>query len=109
MFIRTIVSTEDRERASRAKTEERSPKRSRRTHSTDANYMLLHALSGTIHSSSDTWLIDSGASHHRTGYQDLLSDLAKRESHKKVILGDDARYAVRGVGATSFHSSPGRH
>ena len=91
-----------RERASRAETEERSPKRSRRTHSTDASYLLLSALSGTIQTSCDTWLIDSGASRHVTGYHELLSDLDKRESHQKVILGDDARYAIRGAGATSF-------
>lgn len=91
-----------RERASRAETEERSPKRSRRTHSTDASYLLLSALSGTIQTSCDTWLIDSGASRHMTRYQELLSDLAKRESHQKVILGDDARYAIRGAGATPF-------
>ena len=70
-----------RERVSRAETEERSSKRSRRTHSTDADYFLLSTLSGTIQTSSNTWLIDSGASRHMTGYQELLSDLAKRESH----------------------------
>ena len=69
-----------RERASRAETEGRSPKRSKKTHSTDADYILLSALSGTIQTSSDTWLIDSGASRHMTGYQKLLSDLSKKES-----------------------------
>ena len=59
-------------------------------------------LSGTIQTCCDTWLIDSGASRHMTGYQELFSDLAKRESHQKVIIGYDARYAVRGAGATSF-------
>ena len=44
-----------------------------------------------------------------TGYQKLLSDLDKRESNQNVILGDDARYVVRGDGATSFQLSPGRH
>ena len=91
-----------KERATRAETEGRSPKRSRKTHSNDAEYLLLHALLGTIHSSSDTWLIDSGASHHMTGYRKLLFDLEKKESSQNVILGDDARYAVRGTGATSF-------
>ena len=43
-----------------------------------------------------------------TGYQELLSDLAKRESHQKVILGDNARYAVRGAGATSFQLKFGK-
>ena len=43
-----------------------------------------------------------------TCYQELLSDLAKRESHQKVILGDDARYAGRGVAATSFRLKFGK-
>ena len=38
----------------------------------------------------------------------MLSNLAKRESHQKVILGDDARYAVRGAGATSFPLKTGK-
>ena len=91
-----------REKASRAETEEPSSKRSKRTHSTDANYLLLSALSGTIQTSSNTWLIDSGASRHMKCYQELLSDLAKRESYQNVVLGDDAIYVVRGAGATSF-------
>ena len=37
-----------RERASRAESKERSSKKSRRTHSTDADYLLLSALSGMI-------------------------------------------------------------
>ena len=34
--------------------------------------------------------------------------MAKRESYQNVILGDDARYAVRGAGATSFHPKSGK-
>ena len=37
-----------------------------------------------------------------TGYGDHLVDVVQREFHEKVVLGDDARYAVKGVGATSF-------
>ena len=44
-----------KERATRAETEGQSPKRSRKTHSTDAEYILRSALSGTIQTSSDTW------------------------------------------------------
>ena len=90
-----------RQRASKAETEEPSLKKSRRAHSTYSDYLLLSALSGTIHTSRDTWLINSGASCHMTRYRELLSDLAKREHWKNVILGDDDRYVVKGVGATS--------
>ena len=43
-----------------------------------------------------------------TGYQELLSDLAKRESYQNVILGDDARYAVRGASAISIDLKLGK-
>ena len=43
-----------------------------------------------------------------TGYQELLSDLAKRESYQNVILGDDARYAVKRPSATSFQLKSGK-
>ena len=43
-----------------------------------------------------------------TSYQELLSDLDKREIHQKVILGDDARYVVRGSCATSFQLKSGK-
>ena len=36
------------------------------------------------------------------GYGDHLSDVVQREFHEKLVLGDDARYAVKGAGATSF-------
>ena len=47
-------------------------------------------------------MIDSGASRHMTGYGDHLADVVQREFQEKVVLGDDARYVVKGVGATSF-------
>ena len=69
-----------RQRASKEETEEPSSKKSRRAHSKDSYYLLLSALSGTIQTSRDIWLIDSGASRHMTGYRELLSDLSKREN-----------------------------
>ena len=69
-----------RQRAPRAEIEEPSSKKSRRAHSIDSDYLLLSALLGTIQTSRDTWLINSGASRHMTGYGELLFDLAKREN-----------------------------
>ena len=43
-----------------------------------------------------------------TGYQKLLSDLEKKESNQNVILGDGARYVVRGTGTTSFQLKSGK-
>ena len=37
-----------------------------------------------------------------TGYGDHLADVVQRESQEKVVLGDDVRYVVKEVGATSF-------
>ena len=61
-----------------------------------------------IQTNLDTWLIDSGASRHMTGYRKLLFDLEKKESSQNVILGDDVRYAVRGLVLPLSSSSPER-
>ena len=42
-----------------------------------------------------------------TGYGELLFDLVKRENWQNVILGDNAKYAVKGAGATSFQLKSG--
>ena len=63
-----------------------------------------------IQTSSDTWLIGSGASRHMIGYRELLSDLAKRECYQNVILGDDARYIqLEELVLLHSNSSQGRH
>jgi hypothetical protein len=51
---------------------------------------------------SDVWLIDSGASQHMTGYRDHLTNLVEKESSLHVILGDNARNNVKGVGTSTF-------
>ena len=56
------------ERESKDGTKAPSLKISRRTHSTNVDYLLLSSLSGMIQTSSDTWLINSGASCHMIGY-----------------------------------------
>jgi hypothetical protein len=63
---------------------------------------LISALSGTITNSFETWLVDSGASRHMTSYRSALIDLTERKSYVHVELGDDATYAIQGVGSTSF-------
>ena len=40
---------------------------------------LISALTGTITTNSDTWLIDSGASKHMTGSRKALTDLTEKE------------------------------
>ena len=65
-------------------------------------YYLISALSGSISCSSETWLVDNGASMHMTGYRSALRDLTEKKSFVHVELGDDATYAIQGVGSTSF-------
>jgi hypothetical protein len=36
------------------------------------------------------------------GYREHLTDLVEKESHLHVVLGDNARYTVKGVGTSSF-------
>ena len=62
----------------------------------------MSALSGTIPATGDTWLIDSGSSRHMTGYKENLFEIVDKESHLRVVLGDDANYIVKGFGSTSL-------
>ena len=47
-------------------------------------------------------MIDSGTSRHMTRCQSQLTDLSKKDSSLHVELGDNAKYAVKGMGSTSF-------
>jgi hypothetical protein len=55
-----------------------------------------------IPTNCDIWVIDSGASKHMTGYREHLTDLVEKDSQLHVVLGDDARYIVKGSRAISF-------
>jgi hypothetical protein len=68
---------------------------------------FISALSGTIPTSNNIWLIDSGASRHMTGYREHLTKLVKKDSRLHVVLGDDARYVVKGSGTTSLQLDSG--
>ena len=52
--------------------------------------------------SQDTWLVDSGASTHMTGYREVLSNFRKKSCSTQVELGDEVRYEVNGFGSISF-------
>jgi hypothetical protein len=68
----------------------------------DEAFFFISALSGIVPTDSDIWLIDSSASRHMTGYREHLTDLVEKESRLHVVLGDNARYIVKGVGTSSF-------
>jgi hypothetical protein len=62
----------------------------------------ISTLSGMVPINENTWLIDSGASRHMTGIRNHLTHFIEKETHLHVVLGDDARYNVRGVGTSTF-------
>ena len=62
---------------------------------------------GTVTHGNDTWLVDSGASKHMTGFKEYLSTLIARESSQKVKLGDDYQYPIKGVGEASYKLESG--
>ena len=68
-------------------------------------YVLISALAGSVSPGNDTWLVDSGASKHMTGYKDSLSCLVQiKESPHKVMIGDNFQYPIKGMGEASYKS-----
>lgn len=74
---------------------------------TRKEYYLVLALSGSITTSAETWLVDSGASKHMTGYRSALADLKEKKFSMQVELGDDAAFYIKGVGSASFQLDSG--
>jgi hypothetical protein len=68
----------------------------------DEVFFFISTLLGMVPTNSDIWLIGSGASKHMNGYREHLTDLVEKESHLHVVLGDNARYNVKGVESSSF-------
>jgi hypothetical protein len=62
----------------------------------------ISALSGMVPINDNTWVIDSGASRHMTGIRNHLTHFIEKETHLHVVLGDDDRYNMRGVGTSTF-------
>jgi hypothetical protein len=55
----------------------------------------------------DTSLIDSGASKNMTGQRDIISFLTENKFPKKVTLGDDYHYPIKGVGESNYKLDSG--
>ena len=84
-------------------TEDEEPvKKKERNNDSDDEYILISALTGTVTHENDTWLVDSSASKHMTGYKDYLSALVEKELHQKVKLGDDYQYPIKVVEEASY-------
>ena len=78
-----------------------SKRKKERKDDSDEEYVLISALTGIVAHGNDTWLVESGASKHMTGYKDSLTDLVEKDSPHKVKLGDDYQYPIKGVGEAS--------
>jgi hypothetical protein len=74
----------------------------RNEHIQNEAFLFILTLSGTIPTDDDIWLIDNGASRHMTGYRDHLTDLVEKETNLHVVLGDNSRYNMKGVGTSTF-------
>jgi transposase InsO family protein len=62
----------------------------------------ISTLSGIVPTNYNAWLIDGGASRHMTSFRDHLTNFVEKETHLHVVLGDDARYNVKGVRTSTF-------
>jgi hypothetical protein len=69
----------------------------------------ISALSGMVPINDKTFLIDSGASRHMTGLRNHLTHFVEKETHLHVVLGDDTRYNVRGIGTSTFQLDSNMH
>jgi hypothetical protein len=68
----------------------------------DEAFFFISTLLGTVPTDSDIWLIDSGASRDMIGYREHLRNLVEKESRLHVVLVDNAKYTVKGVGSSTF-------
>jgi transposase InsO family protein len=66
------------------------------------DYVLIYALSRSVSSGEDTWLIKSGSSKHMTGQRGILSFLLEKKFPQKVTLGDDYQYPIKRVGESNY-------
>jgi hypothetical protein len=71
------------------------------------DYVLFSALSGSVITGEDTWLIDSGASNHMIGQRDILSSLTEKYFPQKVSLGDEYQYPIKGMGESTYKLDSG--
>ena len=52
--------------------------------SSEDEYVLISALTGTVSHGSKDWLIDSGASKHMIGFKESFENLSEHKSPHKV-------------------------
>ena len=70
-------------------------------------YYLISALSRSITNNANSWLVDSGASRHMTGFREALTSYRKKKFTNQVELGDDTTYKIEGIGSASLQLDSG--
>jgi hypothetical protein len=65
-------------------------------------YYMVSTLSSSVFMRPKTWLVNSGASKHMTGYKEILSYFKTKYFAEQVELGDDKFYKIERVGSISF-------
>ena len=53
------------------------------------------------------WFLDSGASFHMTGDKILFSTLEEKDLQILIVMGNDEKYSVSGVGMVIFQREHG--
>jgi hypothetical protein len=68
---------------------------------------LVSYLSSSVSTGPKTWLVESVASKHNTGYKEIPLDLETKSCADRVEIGDEKCYKVEGVGSISFRLESG--
>lgn len=68
----------------------------------DEAFLFISTLSSMVPTDNDIWLINSGAPRNMTIYRDDPTYIVEKETSLHVVLGDNPRYNVKGVGTSTF-------
>jgi hypothetical protein len=64
------------------------------------------ALASELNSNKNTWIIDSGASRHITGFKDKFESFSECTA-EEVTIGDNSTHPIKGIGACSIQLTSG--
>jgi hypothetical protein len=73
----------------------------------DEELVFISTLTRTITQGIDYCLIDRVASKHMTRFRNSLSKLTQKFSSLQVVLGDDSKHGIKGVGQASLQLDSG--
>ena len=99
-----------RSQASTAEEEEPKKKKSAKSSKEEESrreYYLISTLSRSITNGANSWLVDSGASRHMTGFREVLTSYRRKKIANQVELGDDTTYKIEGVAWYHFNLTQG--